>query len=81
MAAVAEIGAFTAARMAAPALKLAAAHAPAAAAPPQPRRAVAARSLRTVATETLTADLAGATNGAVHAQVSGILARLGAQRN
>jgi pyruvate kinase len=34
---------------------------------------VAAQSLRTTATETLTADLAGTTNGAVHAQVSGIL--------
>ncbi|OEL35318.1 Pyruvate kinase isozyme G, chloroplastic [Dichanthelium oligosanthes] len=73
-AAAAEIGGFTAARMAAPALRPAAAPAPAAAAPPQPsRRAVTVRSLRTAGTETLTADLAGATNGAVHAQVSGIL--------
>uniref|UniRef100_K4A9G5 Pyruvate kinase n=1 Tax=Setaria italica TaxID=4555 RepID=K4A9G5_SETIT len=70
MAAAAEIGAFTAARMAAPAFRPAAAPAPAAAAPLQPMRAVAARSLRTVATETLTADLAGATNGAVHAQMN-----------
>ena len=69
MAAAAEIGGFTAA-----ALSPAAHPAPAAAAaPPQPRRAVAAQSLRTTATETLTADLAGTTNGAVHAQVSGIL--------
>lgn len=70
MAAAAEIGGFTAARMAAPALRPAASPAPAAAAPPQPRRAVAARSLRTTAAETLTADLAGATNGAVHAQMN-----------
>jgi pyruvate kinase len=65
MAAAAEIGGFTAA-----ALRPLAHPAPAAA----PRRAVAAQSLRTTATETLTADLAASTaNGAVHAQVSGIL--------
>ena len=74
MAAAAEIGGFTAARVAAAAALRPAAHpAPAAAAPPQPRRAVAAQSLRTTTAEVLTADLAGTTNGAVHAQVSGIL--------
>ncbi|RLN38993.1 pyruvate kinase isozyme G, chloroplastic [Panicum miliaceum] len=61
----AEIGGFTAARMAAPALRPAAPPPP-----PQPWRAVAARSLRTVAAETLTADLAGGTNGALHAQMN-----------
>uniref|UniRef100_A0A804R965 Pyruvate kinase n=1 Tax=Zea mays TaxID=4577 RepID=A0A804R965_MAIZE len=61
MAAAAEIGGFTAA-----ALRPLAHPAPAAA----PRRAVAAQSLRTTATETLTADLAASTaNGAVHAQM------------
>ncbi|CAN6305792.1 unnamed protein product [Urochloa humidicola] len=71
MAAAAEIGGLAAARMAAPALRPAASPAPAAvAAPPQPRSSVAARSLRTVAAETLTADLAGATNGAVHAKMN-----------
>ncbi|KAF8689181.1 hypothetical protein HU200_041965 [Digitaria exilis] len=69
MAAAAEIGGLTAARMAAPALRPAVAPAPAAAAPPQPRRAVAARSLRTTTAER-TADLAGAANGAVHAQMN-----------
>ncbi|KAF8728171.1 hypothetical protein HU200_018755 [Digitaria exilis] len=69
MAVAAEIGGLTAARMAAPALRPAVAPAPAAAAPPQPRRAVAARSLRTTTAER-TADLAGATNGAVHAQMN-----------
>ena len=80
--AAAEIGGFAAARMAAPALRPAAPPAPAAAAAPPPlRRAVAARSLRTVAAETVTADLAGGTNGALHAQVSAVLfALLLAQR-
>ncbi|XP_062205715.1 pyruvate kinase isozyme G, chloroplastic-like [Phragmites australis] len=66
MAAAAEIGGFAAARIAAPALRPAP-PAPAAVAPLQPRRAVAARSLRTTASETVTVDLAGATNGAVRA--------------
>jgi pyruvate kinase len=72
MAAAAEIGGFAAARVAVATLRPAAHPAPAAA-PQQPRRAVAAQSLRTTATEALTADLAGTTNGAVHARVSAIL--------
>lgn len=73
MAAAAEIGGFAAARVAVATLRPAAHPAPAAAAAPQPRRAVAAQSLQTTATEALTADLAGTTNGAVHARVSAIL--------
>uniref|UniRef100_A0A0E0MB11 Pyruvate kinase n=1 Tax=Oryza punctata TaxID=4537 RepID=A0A0E0MB11_ORYPU len=64
MAAPAEIGGFAAARMAAPALR----PAPPAAAPPQPRRAVAARSLRTSTSERVAADLALGTNGSLSAQ-------------
>uniref|UniRef100_A0A804LNM3 Pyruvate kinase n=1 Tax=Zea mays TaxID=4577 RepID=A0A804LNM3_MAIZE len=59
MAAAAEIGGFAAARVAVATLRPAAHPAPAAA-PQQPRRAVAA----------LTADLAGTTNGAVHARMN-----------
>lgn len=70
MAAAAEIGGFAAARVAVATLRPAAHPAPAAAAAPQPRRAVAAQSLQTTATEALTADLAGTTNGAVHARMN-----------
>ncbi|KAL6905370.1 hypothetical protein ACP4OV_002971 [Aristida adscensionis] len=67
MAAAAEIGGFAGARVAGPALRPAAKKAAAAAvaAPPQPRRAAVARSLRTTTSETVTADPAAATNGAV----------------
>lgn len=70
MAAAAEIGGFAAARVAVATLRPAAHPAPAAAVAPQPRRAVAAQSLQTTATEALTADLAGTTNGAVHARMN-----------
>ncbi|TVU31598.1 hypothetical protein EJB05_23293 [Eragrostis curvula] len=62
MAAAAEIGSFAAA----PALRPAPPTAAAVAAPLQPRRAVAARALRTATTEKV-ADLTAATNGAVPA--------------
>lgn len=70
MAAVAEIGGFMALRMAAPALRPSHPAPVAATAPPQPRRAVAARSVRTSTSEKV-ADLAVGTNGSPSAPVSG----------
>lgn len=68
-AAAAEIVGSAAARMAAPAVRPAP-PAAAAAAPPQPRRAVAARSLRTSTSDRVAADLALGSNGSLSAQVS-----------
>ncbi|XP_052169649.1 pyruvate kinase isozyme G, chloroplastic-like [Oryza glaberrima] len=66
-AAAAEIVGSAAARMAAPAVRPAP-PAAAAAAPPQPRRAVAARSLRTSTSDRVAADLALGSNGSLSAQ-------------